>query len=144
VDQNETEAVLRDALVCRLAMVDGDGPYVVPMSFGYEDGVLYFHSGPTGRKMDVLRRDPRVCFEVDVDVELRPSEKACKTGISYRSVVGFGRAFFIEKPDEKRKALAVLMHQYAEGEFEFDDAQVARTTVFGVRIESMTGRQSGG
>jgi nitroimidazol reductase NimA-like FMN-containing flavoprotein (pyridoxamine 5'-phosphate oxidase superfamily) len=143
MDQEAMEAVLRDALVCRLGMVDGNGPYVVPMSFGYADGVLYFHGGPKGRKMDALRRDPRVCFEVDVDVVLKPSETACKTSIGYRSVVGFGTAFFIEDPAEKRKALAVLMGQYADGEFEFDDAQVARTTVYGVRVESMTGRQSG-
>lgn len=143
MDRQDMEAVLRDALVCRLGMVEEDGPYVVPMSFGYEDGVLYFHGGRRGRKMDALRRDPRVCFEVDIDVVLKPSETACKTSISYRSVVGFGTAFFIEDPAEKRKALAVLMHQYADGEFEFDDAQVVRTTVYGVRIESMTGRQSG-
>jgi nitroimidazol reductase NimA-like FMN-containing flavoprotein (pyridoxamine 5'-phosphate oxidase superfamily) len=144
MEQQEMEAVLRDALVCRLAMADEDGPYVVPLSFGYEGGVLYFHGGAKGRKIRALRREPRVCFEVDVDVALRPSEKACKTGISYRSVVGFGTAFFIEDGSEKRKALGVLMRQYAEGEFEFDDEQVARTTVYGVRIESMTGRESSG
>jgi nitroimidazol reductase NimA-like FMN-containing flavoprotein (pyridoxamine 5'-phosphate oxidase superfamily) len=143
MDQEAMEAVLRDALVCRLAMVDEDGPYMVPLSFGYADGVLYFHGGARGRKMAAMRRNPRVCFEVDVDVELKPSEKACKTSITYRSVVGFGTVYFIEEPDAKRQALSVLMRQYADGDFEFDEEQVARTTVYGVRVESMTGRQSG-
>ena len=141
--KEEIEAVIGEALVCRLGMADEKGPYVVPLCFGYEDGVLYFHGSPSGRKVNALRRDPRVCFEIDMDVAIQRAETACATSVRYRSVIGFGRAFFIEDREEKVKALNALMRQYADGDHEVDDAQLGRTTVFGVRIESMTGRQAG-
>jgi len=143
VDKAQIEAVIRKALVCRLAMCDGDRPYVVPMSFGYEDGALYFHGKATGRKVDTLRKNNRVCFEFDVDVALSPARVPCQCGLKYRSVIGHGKAFFMDDPEEKRKALRVIMRQYAEGSFEFPDEAVARTTIFRVEIESMTGKARG-
>jgi len=62
-DTGEIEAVIRQAQVCRVAFAAGDSPYIVPVSFGYQDSCLYFHSAPEGRKMDILRLNPRVCFE---------------------------------------------------------------------------------
>jgi nitroimidazol reductase NimA-like FMN-containing flavoprotein (pyridoxamine 5'-phosphate oxidase superfamily) len=143
MDKAAMEAVIRSSLVCRLALADERGPYVVPMSFGYRDGVLYFHGGATGRKVEIIRRDPRVCVEFDVDVEIRPGKEVCRTGMKYRSVIAFGTASFVEDREEKRRALQALMNQYAEGEFGFPDAAVDRTTCFKVVIEEMTGKQAG-
>ena len=143
-DLQEIEAILRRAQVCRLALVDGDRPYIVPMNFGYERGILYFLCAPEGRKLEILRRNRHVCFEVDVDHELMTGgAQPCRWGMRYRSVIGFGSAFFIEDATEKRGALAVIMGQYAEGEFDFPEEEVTRTTVFKVEIETMTGKKSG-
>ena len=62
-DRAAIDAIIRACQVCRLGMVDGDLPYIVPMSFGYDGRALYFHCATQGRKLDVLRRRPRVCFE---------------------------------------------------------------------------------
>ena len=69
-ERAEVEAILAEATVCRLAMCDGDQPYVVPLSFGYRDGTLYFHTAMEGKKLCILAKNNRVCFEVDVDQEL--------------------------------------------------------------------------
>jgi len=143
MDHDAMEAVIRDALVCRLAMADQHGPYVVPMSFGYEDGVLYFHGGAQGRKARILKENPRVCVEFDVDAEIVVGDDVCRATMRYRSVIAFGRAAFISDPEDKRRALAALVRHYGREGAELPDEAVRRTTCFKVEIDSMTGRQSG-
>ena len=142
-DRAWMESVLRKALVCRIALAANDEPYLVPMNFGYRDGCLYLHSAPAGRKIDLLRQNNRVCFEVETDCELSPSSKACKWGVKYRSVIGFGRASFVDGPKEKVAALDILMGHYAPGKFRFSRQTVAKIVVIKVEIESMTGKKSG-
>lgn len=135
--------VIAGALVCRLAMADGDRPYVVPLCFGYEEGALFFHGRSHGRKIEFLRKNPNVCFEFDVGVAVGPPGKGCSGSVDYRSVIGFGRASFVEARDEKRRALEAIRRHYGGGASEVSDEAVDRTTVFRVDIESMTGRQAG-
>ena len=78
MDNSDIEAVIQKAQVCRIALVDGNQPYVVPVCFGHRDGKLYFHSSLRGRKMGVLRRNDRVCVEFEVDVGLARNELPCK------------------------------------------------------------------
>jgi nitroimidazol reductase NimA-like FMN-containing flavoprotein (pyridoxamine 5'-phosphate oxidase superfamily) len=103
------EEIIRSAQVCRLAMSVDDQPYVVPLCFGYSDGCLYFHCAREGMKLDMVRKNERVCFECDVDHDLVMSESPCEWGMKGRSVVGFGRASLIEAPEAKREALDVIM-----------------------------------
>lgn len=42
-DESGVDAIIANATVCRLGMVNGDKPYIVPLSFGYQDQALYFH-----------------------------------------------------------------------------------------------------
>jgi uncharacterized protein len=144
-DREEIEEIIGRALVCRLGMVDEGRPYVVPLSFGYEGGCLYLHSASAGRKIEVLRRSPEVCFEMDVDCEVARAEQACQWGMRFRSIIGFGRVEFLEDAAEKRKGLEVIMAHYAEsGErFSFADREVERTVVIRVEIENMSGKKSG-
>lgn len=142
-DRAAIEAIIRNSMVCRLAMVDAGQPYVVPMSFGYENGSLYFHSALKGRKIDALNSNNRVCFEFDASVEIVKGEEACDWGMRYKSVIGFGEAIFLEDMEEKRAALAVIMRQYSGGSFLFSDARVNRTAIIKVIIERMAGKQSG-
>jgi nitroimidazol reductase NimA-like FMN-containing flavoprotein (pyridoxamine 5'-phosphate oxidase superfamily) len=144
-DKMEIEAVIRAATVCRLAMMDGLQPYIVPLCFGYRDDVFYFHSANTGRKLELLRCNNRVCFELDVDCRVTRGEEACNWGMAFKSVVGYGKAEFLEDPSDKRRALQALMQQYAgrDSDFVFEDAQLRHTTVFRVRVERMTGKRSG-
>ncbi len=143
-DFTEIEAILRKAEVCRLAMTDGALPYIVPLNFGYRDGKLYFHTGQAGRKIDTLKKNPMVCFEVDIDAELIPADVACGYGMRYRSVVGTGRAEFVEDPAGKREALDIIMAHYSMGEaWEYRERSFERTCVIRVSIDSITGRKAG-
>lgn len=137
------EAIIQKSLVCRLALSDGNFPYIVPLCFGYRDKVLYFHGSLKGKKIDIIRKNQNICFEFDINTEIVKAEDACHWSMKYKSVIGFGKAVLLEDLDEKRKALNTIMSQYSDRTFQFNDATLKGTVVIKVEIESMTGKQSG-
>ena len=141
-DISEIESIIRDSLVCRLGLADNGTPYIVPLCFGFKDNSLYFHSAKVGRKIEILKRNNEVCFEFDGNLEVQTGKTACDWGMQYRSVIGFGRASFVGDPEEKRKALDVIMAQYADGAFEYLEKALGKALVIRVEIESMTGKKS--
>jgi nitroimidazol reductase NimA-like FMN-containing flavoprotein (pyridoxamine 5'-phosphate oxidase superfamily) len=141
--RSEIESIIRGSTVCRLAMVDGNRPYIVPLCFGYKDNALYFHSAAKGQKIDILGRNNKVCFEFDIDSEPIKSDKACDWGMTYKSVVGFGEVFFIEDLESKQRALDIVMQQYSGQTFEYPEPKLKNTVVFKVAIMRMTGKRSG-
>jgi nitroimidazol reductase NimA-like FMN-containing flavoprotein (pyridoxamine 5'-phosphate oxidase superfamily) len=142
-EKSEIEAVIGKANVCRLAMADDNRPYVVPLCFGYANDVLYFHAAKEGKKLDIIRKNNRVCFEFDVAQEIIDKGKnACEWGMKYQSVIGFGKASVVEDSVSKRQALDIIMRQYAGGRFEYNESIVEKTVIIKVEIETMTGKQS--
>ena len=134
---------IRGCSVCRLGLVDGDRPYVVPMSFGYDGRCIYLHCAHEGRKIDILRRNGRVCVEFDaMDGLVDGGAQGCKWSMRYRSAIAEGVARFVEDPQAKREALAAILAQYAPGTFDFPEAMVARTCVVAVDIETLCGKHS--
>ena len=117
---------------------------MVSLCFGYEEATLYFHSASAGKKLDILKRNGKVCFEIDIDPELiRPRDNSSSCSMRYRSVIGYGEASFIDDPAEKRKALDVIMRHYSLAQLAYPEDILVRTTVFKVRVENMTGKKSG-
>ena len=141
-DKEELEQVIMKAEVCRLGMIDGDEPYVVPMNFGYRDGALFFHCAREGRKLDILRRNPKVCFELEGDACLVRGESACRWSSSFRSVIGWGRASIILDEASVRDGLEVLMDHYSPDQKDFDARSLGLTAVIRVDVEHMTGKRS--
>ncbi len=141
-DRETIDGIIRRASVCRIGLCDDGRPYVVPVCFGYAGDALYFHSAPRGRKLDILRRNNRVCFEFDVDVETVPAKSACGWSIRFRSVVGFGDASLVEDPEEKKEALDAIMAQYGGQPGEYAASTLAKTAVVKIEIQRMTARVS--
>ena len=142
-DASGIHAIIGQATVCRLGMVDGDRPYIVPLSFGYQDNTLYFHGALKGRKIDLLKENPNVCFEFDIAGEALKDVDACNWSMKFQSVIGFGKASFVDGLEQKRQALGIIMAQYSDNPFEFPENKVNATAVIKVDIEKMTGKQSG-
>jgi len=140
-DPKEVESIISRACVCRLAMCDGGAPYVVPLCFGYEKGALHFHSATEGRKLEILKKNPRVSFEMDIDWEIVRSGDHCN--MRYRSVIGFGSAAFVEAPEDKRNSLDLIMRHYHQEPFAYPEATLKRTAIIKVEIEEMTGKAYG-
>lgn len=137
-DPEIIEAIIKKANVMRLAMADGGNPYLIPLNFGYESGNLYFHTGLRGKKMDLLRKNPNVCFEMDVDHQMVESDIACKWSMKFRSVVGYGKAVVVESDSDKRKGLDAIMRQYSNASYDYPDEKLKITSIVRIEIESMT------
>ena len=137
------EAIIRKASVCRLGILNGDSPYIVPLCFGYRDSTLYFHGLMKSRKYELIQKHPQVCFEFDILAEPISAADPCDWDMRYQSVVGFGKASMVEETDEKRRALEIIVSQYANESHTFSEQKLKGTAVIKVNIATMTGRQSG-
>ncbi len=151
VDSKCVWEIIRRAEVCRVAFCGEDWPYIVPMNFSMLDGTLYFHCASDGVKLDLLKANPNVCFEVETGVQVVPGDQACGWSVRYQSVIGFGCASVVEDLDEKRAGLKALLAQYrvlaqykADGETEIPQNILSETTIFRVDIHSLTGKESTG
>ncbi|MDH7508951.1 MAG: pyridoxamine 5'-phosphate oxidase family protein [Methanomassiliicoccales archaeon] len=137
------ESVINEAKVCRIALCNDGEPYVVPLSFGYSNGHIYLHSAEGGKKVEMMRKNNRVCFEIDVDIELIESNRPCGFEMSYLSVIGFGTASFITDVEKKKEALQIIMEHYTgQKEYEFDQKVLEKTLIIAISIERMTGKRS--
>ena len=141
-DRKAIEDIISRSKVCKLAMCEENRPYIVPLCFGFKNNTLYFHSAPKGKKIEILKKNPNVCFEFEIFTQIIKSAKACKWGMRYKSVIGFGKAGFITDDNLKRQAFDIIMNQYADGSFIYDDALLKSVVVINVGIQSMTGKQS--
>ena len=138
--------VLKKAQVCRIALCDNNKPYIVPMNFGFDDNYLYLHSAPEGHKMNILSKNRNICFEVDIKNELVKSEIACDWGMKYYSVIGYGKADFIDDIEEKKKVLDIIIEKYNENDLEsieYSKSSLNKVAIFRVAIEEITGKKSG-
>ncbi len=142
VASEQIEEIIRNAKLCRLALCQDDWPYIVPVCFGYEDGVIYIHSARAGKKIDILRSNARVCFEFDIDVEIQPGISNCDWGVRYRSVIGFGYAEFVEDEREKTRALNILIQHYGGTPTAYPEKMLRKTEIIRIIIERMTGKYS--
>jgi hypothetical protein len=143
-DRAEIDSIIHKARVCRLAMCAEDRPYVVPLCFGYQNHTLYFHTAMKGMKRDILQKNNRVCFEMDLDHEVVTSPDPCEWAMKYRSVIGFGKAGFLEDADQKKEALQIILEHYgARGPFSYSEKGFRKTMIIQVHIESMTGKKAG-
>lgn len=145
--QSAMEEIIAKCRYCTMAMIDQNNePYVLPMNFGYTDGVVYLHSAPEGKKVDILRNNNRVCLAFSTDHELRHQneEVACSYSMKYRSVLVYGKVEFIEDPAEKRRALNILMKQYTGNDnYKYNDPAIKNVLVYKVVAEKMEGRAFG-
>jgi hypothetical protein len=139
----EIEGILRRGRVCHLGLCDNGTPYVVPVSYGYSDGCLYIHSAVSGRKIEILRCNNLVSFNICVDESVSESANACNWTMKYCSVTGAGKACILENRDEKIGALRLIMRHYSAGEYQFDPAAVERVLIIKIVIDDLTGKKSG-
>ncbi|MBF0397778.1 MAG: pyridoxamine 5'-phosphate oxidase family protein [Desulfobacterales bacterium] len=142
-DKTIIDSIINKASVCRLALSDENIPYIVPLSFGYKDNALYFHSAPQGKKIDILKKNNKVCFEFDISNDIVKDEIACKWGMKYFSIIGFGKAEFIDDLELKQNALNIIMEHYSNQSFTYLDDIVEKIAIIKVDIENISGKKSG-
>lgn len=140
--EDECDALLRRAQVLRLGLVDDDGPYVVPVNFGYDGERIYVHGARAGRRISAIGEGVRVCFEVD-EGEVLPAERPCAYTSRFRSVIGYGQARLLEDEAAKFHGLDVIMRHYGGTGVGIPAEKCDITSVLEVSIESLEGKWHG-
>ena len=127
----------------RVAMHDEPYPYVVPLSFGWEqteDGLfIYFHCAKEGKKLDLITKNGNVCFEADC----LAGYKSTGHGVTadYRSLIAFGKAERVYGEELVRGLELLLAHCHVEGYSARECAAMNITAVVKITVESITGKE---
>ena len=143
-DMDKMLEILEKSKVVHIGMVDGDEPYVVPMNYGYtyenEKLTIWLHGATTGRKLDIIRKNPKVFFEMECDLVPFDGDVACKYGLSYSSLMGKGIATIIENSEEKQKALSILMKTQVDMDFEFNEKLASVVGIIKIEVSEFTAK----
>jgi len=146
----EIEKILKRARIGRLATIGVDGfPYITPVNYVWHNGHIYFHSAHEGEKIENIRKDARVCFEVDIPLAYLglaydPSRPTCHVHQFYHCVIIRGRAEFVTDAAEKVAALNALVEIHEESDdftkVTADTKGVGLCTVIALRVETISGK----
>jgi len=143
-DQTIIDTILHDSEICRIALIDGLDPYIVPLNYGYQDNIIYMHSAPEGRKIKLLKEHSRVCFEIEYKAEISGKDEPCSWTTKYRSVIGYGNIEIVSDTEIKKKGLDIIMSKYGyNGSGEYNEGSLSRMVLLKLTIETITGKQSG-
>ena len=144
-DIGEIIKILDKSKVLHLGLVDGDEPYVVPMNYGYtlSDGelCLYLHGATVGRKIDIMKKNPKVFFEMECDIIPFEGKYACQYGTTYASVMGLGTAEILEDVEAKKDAMSKLMKTQTGKDFIFEDKMVSMVSVIKITAKEFTAKK---
>ena len=143
-DPEQIRHILDTAKVLHLGLAVDNEPYVVPMNYGYteEEGklVLYLHSALKGKKLDMMRTNPRVFFEIECDRMPFEGKLPCQYGLVYSSIMGRGEARIVEDVEEKMKAMSILMKTQTGKDFTFNEQLVSIVAVIRIDVEEYTAK----
>lgn len=145
-DKNRVEEIIKSCKICYVGMADSSGvPYVLPMNFGYKDGVIYLHSAQDGSSISILEENPNICitFCTDADLVWQNEEVACSYRMRCGSVICHGSVFFEEDYNEKVKVLDIIMSQYSSREFSYSNPAVDNVKIWKVPIDKYTAKEFG-
>lgn len=136
--------ILDDAKVCRLALSVDNVPYIVPVNYAYQNNCIYIHSALEGKKIEYLKKNNLVCFEIEDESTVIPGEKACDWSVRYRSLIGYGHAHVIESREEKIEGMNIFMSKFAQTDNHiYDESHFNHMVILRIDITHISGKQSG-
>lgn len=129
----------------RLGIQGNEFPYVVPVSFGAvlngQTITIYFHCATEGMKIDLLRRNPKVCVEADVFYKTEKTDHGITT--RYESVIGFGTCELLEAAEEKTAGLRAVLDHYGYFDYPLQQCRALTHTLVGkITVETITGKRN--
>ena len=138
-DYNKMIEILKLCDCCRIGLVDDKGAYIVPMNFGYENGTFYLHSGPEGKKTELIRNDNRISLSLHGNTKLvfQHPEVACSYSMSAESIICEGKVKFITDYDEKIRCLNIIMRHYTNREFKYNAPAVNNICIWEIKPEQI-------
>ena len=143
-DEAQIRGILDTAKVLRLGLAVDNEPHIVPLNYGYtmEEGKLtfYMHSAVKGNKLELMGKNPNVCFELDCDYRPFEGVLPCQYGLGYSAVSGRGRVTIVEDVGEKMDAMSVLMKTQTGKDFTFNERLVSIVSVIRLDVSEYTAK----
>ncbi|MEF9973839.1 MAG: pyridoxamine 5'-phosphate oxidase family protein [Clostridia bacterium] len=145
-EQSDMLDILTRADIVYLALDDGGAPYVLPMNFGFsreEDALyLYFHCARVGKKLDLIRANPKAAFTACVAPQwVRGEGVICNSSMAYESVCGTGEIEIL--PDDMSEhALSCVISHYTHEKAVYGPNQLRATLPLRLRVDELTGKRS--
>lgn len=131
--------------ILRLGLSDGDFPYIVPLNFAYQvqDGqlALYVHGAMAGRKYELMKRNRKCSFEMDIPLEMDCVYEDKDVTMRYQSVMGTARIDFLEGEEKQEAIDHILMGRYPETRnFDYNRSMVPHTAVAKLTVLELTAK----
>jgi nitroimidazol reductase NimA-like FMN-containing flavoprotein (pyridoxamine 5'-phosphate oxidase superfamily) len=144
----EMEKVLNQAEVGRIAFSDGFLPYIIPLNFVYHEGKIAFHCAWEGKKLELIKKNPNCCFEVDEFMGEVSYHYDSLCHLDYDSVLAFGKARIENGVKEKLRFFQLLHAKYKEiyrkplskGGIRFEEKNISEACCVVIDIKELTGR----
>ena len=97
--------------------------------------MIYFHGAGEGKKIDLIRKQPVVSFEMDCGHELKPQETGCGYSFAFKSIMGKGDISILEDLNLKKEAFKAIFAQYTDRkDIQFNDEAIKATAVFRLKV----------
>ncbi len=142
-DFNEIISIIDSCDTLRLGINNGEYPYVVPFSFGYEvqdnQIIFYTHCAKRGLKLDLIAENPKVCVETDAMNGYVETARGVTT--DYRSFIGFGTAEIADYDDTVKGLDLLMKHCNVEGYSAEECAKLGITTVIKITVDRYTAKR---
>lgn len=144
-EPDEIRKIIDQCQWLHLGLCDGMEPYVVPVNFGYEERqgkyIFYFHGAMEGKKLDLIRKNPRVSLCMETAQGLISGDSAQHFSYRYASVMGQARAELLEEREEKYHGLEVLFRHYSDMDFSVPEKTLDATAVIRLTAEALTAKR---
>ena len=136
------EKILGEETIGYLGLsMDGES-YVVPLNYAYVEGKILFHCALTGKKLDYLKENSRVCFTVGRQFgQVCRHEEGGPCHVDNDSVICYGKGRIIENVEERRNALNLFNRHYQPDAEDISMQAAAKCGAVEIEITEMTGRR---
>jgi nitroimidazol reductase NimA-like FMN-containing flavoprotein (pyridoxamine 5'-phosphate oxidase superfamily) len=143
-DTKIIEKILNESSICRIGFSVKGEAHIVPVNYGYKDNKIYIHSATGGSKIDFIKENDKVCFEMELEHEIIKGKVACDWTTKYRSIIGYGRISVEDDKLQKAAGLDVIMAKYGgPSKNMYHDKSLDQMVLLIIEIDSLTGKQSG-
>lgn len=142
-DNTKINEIIQKSKVCRVGFADNGEVYIVPLNFGFVDEsgkrTFFFHSAKEGRKVDLVKQNPKVGFELDTGFELWETESACDFSADFQSIIGTGTISMVDDYEDKKTALIAIMATITGKEtWDFNERMIDAVAIFRLDVEAIS------
>ena len=141
LNTDQINNLLGSQSIGRLACTEGEQPYIVPISFCY-DGTCIYGQTNLGEKLKIIRKNPKVCFEVDQMMDMRNWQSAVIYG-DFEELknkdADSGREILFDKEFSLLTNTSIHAHEHEVTSVLMDEGRM-KEILFRIKIRKVTGR----